>query len=259
MDDTAPFRECSVGPMASDTLQASGSRFASTRWTVVLLAKDKHAPGAAVALETLCRDYWYPLYAYARRQGSAPADAQDLTQGFFARFLEKEYLKSVSPEKGRFRSFLLVAFKRFAANEWARGRAEKRGGGEAVLSLDFAAAENLYQSGGGVHAPADLLYDQRWAVALLDRALIRLREEHADAPKNRLFDALKGFIAASKDEVNYAGIAEMLGMRPGTVRVAMHRLRQRYREIVHEEIAHTVSDPVEVESELKYLRSVLSA
>ncbi len=233
--------------------------FVTTRWSVVLAAREKDSPQSAAALETLCRSYWYPLYAYVRRQGHSPHDAQDLTQEFFARLLQKEYLQAVAREKGKFRTFLLVALKRFLANEWDRARAEKRGGGQAPLSFDAGQAETRYQVEPAATVPAETIYDRRWALTLLEQAMTRLRQEFADAGKAAEFEQLKLCLAADKGSIPYAEMAAKLGLTEGALRVAIHRLRRRFREVFREEIAHTVSRPEEIEGEVRYLLTVLAS
>jgi|SRR5581483_7944734 RNA polymerase sigma-70 factor (ECF subfamily) len=235
----------------------SNAFFLTTRWTVVLSARAQDSQSGE-ALETLCRAYWYPLYAFIRRQGSAPADAEDLTQAFFARFLEKHYLKSVNPDKGKFRSFLLASLKHFLANEWDRARTKKRGSGAVHLSLDSAAAESRY-----LQEPVDTLtperiFDREWALTLLDLVLARLRREFENENKAALFDQLKVVLTAGKGAVSNAEIAARLGMSEGAVKVAAHRLRRRYRELLKEEIAQTVTGPEQVEEEIRALFSVFT-
>jgi RNA polymerase sigma factor (sigma-70 family) len=225
---------------------------------VVLSARKKDSPQSAAALETLCRTYWYPLYAYVRRQGHSPPDAQDLTQEFFARMLEKDYLKAAAREKGRFRTFLIVALKRFLANEWDRARAQKRGGGQVLLSLDTELAEQRYRIEPAEGVTAEKIFERRWALTLLDRTMIRLREEFAGSGKEAEFNRLKGCLTADRGEISYAEIAKAMGLSEGAVRVAVHRLRKRFREIFREEIAHTVSSADEIEEEVRYLMSVLA-
>lgn len=232
--------------------------FVTTHWSVVLSARKKHSPQSAAALETLCRTYWYPLYAYVRRQGHSPPDAQDLTQEFFARLLQKDYLKAAAREKGRFRTFLIVALKRFLANEWDRVRAQKRGGGQPLLSLDAEIAEERYRIEPVEGATADRIYERRWALTLLDRTMTRLRQEFTAAGKAEEFKRLKACLTAERGDISYAEIAGALGQSEGTVRVVVHRLRKRFREIFREEIAHTVSSAEEIEEEVRYLMGVLA-
>lgn len=233
--------------------------FATTHWSVVLSAREKDSPQSAEALETLCRAYWYPLYAFVRRQGQSPEDAQDLTQSFFARLLEKDYLQSAVREKGRFRTFLLVALKRFLANEWDRARAQKRGGAQIHVPLDTELAEQRYQVEPTEGVSADGVYERRWALTLLDETMARLRREFAAAGKADEFGQLKVFLTAEKGAIGYAEIAAQAGMNEGAVRVAVHRLRRRFRELFREEIAHTVARPEDIDEEVRHLLRVLSA
>lgn len=239
---------------------ASRGRFAATRWTVVLRAREKETPEAGAALETLCRIYWPPLYAFARRQGRSPHDAQDLTQAFFARLLEDDAdaLRLVAPEKGRFRSFLLVAFKRFMANEWEKACTQKRGGGHLHVTFDTALAESGYHDSLRDEASAEKLYERRWALTLLDRAMARLREEFVATGKGSDFDCLKVQLTAPRGGTGYAEVAATLGMTEGAARVAVHRLRRRFREVFREEIAHTVADVMEIDDEVRHLLTILS-
>jgi RNA polymerase sigma factor (sigma-70 family) len=232
--------------------------FVTTHWSVVLSARRKDSPQSAAALETLCRTYWYPLYAYVRRQGHSPPDAQDLTQEFFARLLQKDYLKAAAREKGRFRTFLIVALKRFLANEWDRVRAQKRGGGQPLLSLDTDLAEQRYRIEPAESATAERIFERRWALTLLDHTMQRLREEFAAAGKAVEFDRLKTCLTAERGDISYASIAAALGMSEGAARVAVHRLRKRFRQVFREEIAHTVAGAEEIEDEVRYLMSVLA-
>jgi RNA polymerase sigma factor (sigma-70 family) len=234
------------------------SVFVTTHWSVVLSARKKDSPQSAAALETLCRTYWYPLYAYVRRQGHSPPDAQDLTQEFFARLLQKDYLKAAAREKGRFRTFLIVALKRFLANEWDRVRAQKRGGGQPLLSLDTELAEERYRVEPVEGATADRIFERRWALTLLDHTMKRLREEFTAAGKADEFKHLKACLTAERGEIAYAEVGAALGLSEGTARVAVHRLRKRFREVFREEIAHTVSSADEIEEEVRYLMGVLA-
>jgi RNA polymerase sigma factor (sigma-70 family) len=238
---------------------AEGRRvFVTTHWSVVLSARKKDSPQSAAALETLCRTYWYPLYAYVRRQGHSPHDAQDLTQEFFARLLQKDYLKAADKEKGRFRTFLMVALKRFLANEWDRLRAQKRGGGQPLLSLDTESAEERYRVEPTESATADRIFERRWALTLLDHTMTRLRQEFTAAGKAQEFTHLKTCLTAERGEISYAEIGAALGQSEATARVAVHRLRKRFRELFREEIAQTVSSAEEIEAEVRYLMGVLA-
>jgi RNA polymerase sigma-70 factor (ECF subfamily) len=224
----------------------------------MLSARAKNSSQSNEALGKLCRLYWYPLHAYVRRQGHRPHDAQDLTQEFFARLLAKDYLLAADREKGRFRTFLLVALKRFLANEWDRLRAQKRGGGRTHVPLDTDLAERRYQVEPEAGVSADKVYERRWALTLLDQTMNRLRLEFADADKLGEFEQLKVFLTAERGAIAYADIAAHTGMNEGAVRVAVHRLRRRFREIFREEIAHTVSSPDEIEAEVQHLLAALS-
>lgn len=211
-----------------------------------------------MALEELCRTYWYPLYAYVRRHGHSREDAEDLTQGFFARLLEKKYLEGVSSDGGKFRSFLLVALKRYLANEWDRANRQKRGGGVAPLSLDWQDAETRYQINPADNLSPDKLYDRAWAVVVLERVVTRLRDESVTEDKAGLYEKLKSFLMLGKSEIPYARAAADLKMSEGTVRVAVHRLRKRYRELLREEIAQTLANPAQADEEMQALFSALA-
>jgi RNA polymerase sigma factor (sigma-70 family) len=206
----------------------------------------------------LCETYWYPLYAFVRRAGRGPEDAQDLTQEFFRRLLGMEYLKAVDPARGRFRSFLLSALKHFLANEWDRESAQKRGGGKPLISLDDAEAEARYSLEPVECSSPDKLFERRWATTLLDRVLARLRQEYQDTGKGALYGALKECLTFESVAPPYVDIAARLEMTEGAVKVAVHRLRARYRELLREEIAQTVSTAAEVEEEIRYLCTVLA-
>ncbi len=229
--------------------------FLTTRWSVVLAAKSEPSPSADAALETLCRAYWYPLYAFVRRSGRGPHDAQDLTQEFFARLLAKEWLQAAAQERGRFRTFLLVALKRFLANEWHHATAQKRGGGAELLPLDTVDAEQRYA--GEPVLTADEVFDRRWAMTLLDQTLERLSGEFTSSGKQSKFKVLKDWLTAGRGEIPYAEIAGQLGASEGAARGAVHRLRKRFRELFRENIAQTVADPDGVEDEMRHLAAVL--
>jgi len=233
-------------------------RFITTPWTVVLAAADRASPECDRALETLARLYWYPLYAFVRRQGSPPQEAEDLVQGFFARLLEKDYLEGVSPEKGRFRTFLLLCVKRFLANEHDRAAAQKRGGGRRALSLDFEGAEDRYGLEPAHQMTPERIFERRWALTLLENVLAALEEDLATAGKGHLFEALKVYLAADQNAPPYAAVAAPLGMTEGAVKVAVHRLRQQYQRLIREEVARTLGDPAEVEDEIRRLFEAVS-
>jgi len=221
----------------------------------VLSARDQDSPTSRDALESLCRTYWFPLYAFVRRQGRDPHDAQDLTQEFFARLLQKEYLKSVAQEKGRFRTFLLVALKRFLANEWDRQHAQKRGGGAAIVSIDQEVAESRFAAGPAHQIQPDLLFDRQWALTLLERTMTRLHDEYVSTGRAKLFELLRGCLARDESALPYAEIASRLTLTEAAVKMAVQRLRARYREILRAEIADTVTSLEEVEEEIRHLFS----
>jgi RNA polymerase sigma factor (sigma-70 family) len=237
------------------TPPASDAWFVTTHWSVVLSAREKDSPRSAAALETLCRTYWYPLYAYLRRQGRPPHDAQDLTQGFFARLLQKDYLKAAAREKGKFRTFLLVALKRFLANEWDREHALKRGGFTQVVSIDQEVAESRFTAEPSHNVQPDVLFDRQWAMTLLERAMAQLQEEYVASGRAKLFEYLQSCLAREESALPYAEIAARLNLTEAAVKMAVHRLRNRYREILRAEVAHTVSSAEEVEEEIRHLFS----
>lgn len=219
-------------PMISsdpDSTPASGAAFAATRWSVVLSARTPGCPQSRQALETLCRHYWSPLYAYIRRQGYTSHDAQDLTQEFFARLFQKNSLAAVEREKGKFRSFLLASLKHFLANEWDRLRAQKRGGNQTIVSIDAAAEEASCAAALASTETADRLFDRRWALTLLDRTMERLRKEYEDSGKAHVYTLLRETLTSDRASVPYAHIALELKSTEGAVKVAVHRLRTRYR------------------------------
>jgi len=241
-----------------DSVSVSDQRFTTTHWSVVLLAGQTDSPQATEALERLCRTYWYPLYAYVRRQGYSPEDAQDLTQEFFARLLEKNYFAKADRDRGKFRTFLLGSLKNFLVNEWKRAGRLKRGGGVEFLFIDANVAEDRYATESANESNPDAAYEQLWAVTLIEQVLTRLRQEFKAADKARLFEELKGFIWGDKSTVSYAEIAGHLNLTEGTVKVAVHRLRQRFRELLRAEVAHTVVRPEDIDGELRHLISVAS-
>jgi len=231
--------------------------FATTRWTLVVAAKDRTAPEAQVALAAPCSAYWYPLYVFIRRQDHTADEAQDLTQAFFARLLEKDFLKMVERTKGRFRSFLLAACKHFLANERDRARAQKRGGGRQPISIDFQSAEVRYACEPSHSLTAERLFERRWAIALLNLVLGRLQEEMEQDRKGNVYECLKVYLTAGKTNVPYAQVAANLQMSEAAVKVAVHRLRRRYRELLREEIGRTVHQPAEIEAEIRDLFTAL--
>lgn len=231
--------------------------FATTHWSVVLAAGDASSPEAAAALEELCHGYWFPLYAYARRSGQDVPAAEDLTQEFFARLLQKDYLRVVDRRRGRFRWFLLTAFKCFLANEWDRERALKRGGGQRSIPLDGLTAEQRYQLEPADRHSADLLFERRWAMTLLESARARLQAEFTNAGKIDRFNLLEGSLPGERVELTYAELGAKLGMSEGAVKTEVHRMKRRYAELMREEVARTVADPAEIDLELRHLIDVL--
>ena len=231
--------------------------FATTHWSVILAAGDASSPRAQAALEALCRAYWYPLYVYVRRKGYAAEDAQDLTQEFFARLLARNYLNVADRNKGKFRSYLLGSLEHFLAREWTKAHAQKRGGGQAVHSLDETDAENRYLLEPAHALTAEKIFDRRWATTLLGQAMSRLREECVANHKGDLFGKVESLLSGEKGEASYADVAAALEMSEGAIKVAVHRLRQRYAELVRAEIAQTVATPEQADEELHYLFAVL--
>ena len=232
--------------------------FVTTHWSVVLAAARSDTTRAHAALEKLCRAYWLPIYAFVRRQGRGPHDAQDLTQAFFTRLLEKNFLADADRARGRFRSFLLAALKHFLANEWDKAGAKKRGDGRTTIPLDAAGAEAACGFEAADNTTPDKIFERRWALALLEQVLRRLREEYTREGKVTLFEQLKPTLTEVSRTVRYAEIAAQLGASEGAVKTAVHRLRRRYREILRAEIAETVADPGEIEDEIRNLFAALS-
>jgi len=248
-----------VDPAPTTPPPASDAWFVTTHWSVVLSAREPESAHFSTALETLCRTYWYPLYAYLRRQGRTPQDAQDLTQGFFARLLQKDYLRAAAREKGKFRTFLLVALKRFVANEWDREHAQKRGGFAPVVAIDQEFAESRLAADPSPNVQPDVLFDRQWAMTLLQRTMSQLQEEYVASGRSKLFEYLQGCLVRDESALPYAEIASRLNLTEAAVKMAIHRLRARYREILRAEIAHTVSSTEEVEDEVRHLFSAFSS
>ena len=224
---------------------------------MVLAAGQADSAETSQALQTLCRAYWYPLYCYVRRAGHTPEDAQDLTQEFFARLLEKNYFARASRERGRFRSFLLTSLKNFLTNEYHRSARLKRGGSQSMISFDTANAENRYVAEPVDTATPETLYEQRWALALLENALARLRDEYSAHGRGPMFDLLKDYVWGERNAASYTDIAAQLDLTEEAVKKAVQRLRHRYRDMLRTEIAHTVTTAAEVEEELQYLVRLL--
>jgi RNA polymerase sigma-70 factor (ECF subfamily) len=247
---SAPSSEANAG--------ARGPVFVTTQWSVVLDAARSDTTRAQAALEKLCRTYWYPLYAYVRRRGHPAPDAQDLTQAFFARLLEHNWVGAADRERGRFRTFLLTAMSRFLSDEWDRLRAQKRGGGVVHVPVQLDTAETRYG-----HEPADddtpeQCFERRWALTLLETVLQRLRVEYERAGKSELFATLNSSLVGGLESQPYAELAAQLGMNEGAVKVAVHRLRKRYRHLLRAEIAQTTAGTEDMEDELRHLFAVLA-
>jgi RNA polymerase sigma-70 factor (ECF subfamily) len=238
---------------------AGPSQFTTTHWSVVLTAATYPDPTATAALEELCRTYWFPLYAFVRRRGMDGHSAQDVVQGFFAQLLEHRSICNRTPEKGRFRSFLLASMNYYLADLADHERAAKRGGGQVPLALDALAAEERYRLEPVDRFTPEMIYERRWALALLDRALARLDAEFNDPDRGRLFQTVRPILFDPAWAGRTPELAASLGMSPGALRVATHRIRQRFRQLFREEVAWTVEDPSEIEEELRYLQGVLAA
>jgi len=232
--------------------------FATTRWSVVQAAGDKADSQSAAALQTLCQSYWYPLYAYVRQKGYGPQDAEDLTQSFFIHLLEKDRLGRLTRDKGKFRSFLLTALNHFLVDQWKRASAQKRGGEHQIFRLDREEAEARFLQEPVDTTTAERLYEQNWAVTLLNTVFAQLQQEQADKGKAEQFEHLKFCLTGQRSAVPYAELAETMKLSQAALKVLVHRLRQRYRELLRQEVAHTVSGPDEVEEEMQYLRQILS-
>ena len=242
---------------STESPTVAGPVFVTTHWSVVLAAGARDTTRAYDALSRLCQSYWYPLYAYVRRRGYSSPDAEDLTQGFFARLLQKESLLTLSREGGRFRSFLLKSLNHFLTDEWRRATARKRGGGQPP-SLDAATAETRYQLEPTDERTPETLYDRSWALALLNSTYQRLSHEYTQAGKGALFDQLKFCLTGERSAIPYAELASQLRLPENTLKTLVHRLRQRYRALLHEEVAQTVSSTAEVEEELRALFRALT-
>jgi RNA polymerase sigma factor (sigma-70 family) len=232
--------------------------FTTTHWSVVLAAGQQKSPQAAEALERLCRTYWRPLYVYVRRRGYGPEDAQDLTQQFFALFLENERFGLADPDRGKFRTFLLKSVQHFLSDEWKRVHRAKRGGGFVSIPLDSQAAEDGCAVELTEALTPERAYERRWAMTLLEWVLGALREEYVQAGKGPLFEALEDFLWGPDTSISHARIAEKLGMTEGAIRVAVHRLREHYRDRLRTEVAQTVGNPAEVDEELRHLITLMN-
>ena len=227
--------------------------FATTSWTVVLAAGRGNMPQAKAALEQLCAAYWFPLYAYIRRRGYSKEDSEDLTQGFFARFLSENLFVAADSERGRFRSFLLGTLKHFLANEWRRSQCGKRGGQAVHVNIDWLDADAQFQVAAAAGQNPDRVFDREWAVALLARVIVLLGAECASTGRAAQFEEMKVYLTVGKGAIPYAVAAKALGIEEGAVRVAVHRLRKRYRELLRNEISQTLSDPAQIDEEMRAL------
>ncbi len=241
--------------MSDAVRTAVGGRrgFATTRWSLVLAASEGGSAESERALEELCSQYWYPLYAYACRRGYGSEDARDLTQAFFAKLLEKRDLRTADPLRGRFRTFLLTAMKNFLAGEWRKENTQKRGGAVKVLSLDFDSAEESYRLEPYHELSPEAIFERRWALALLERAVTDLQSQYSKAGDSELFDALKGTLGVEGDLPAFAELSRRLGRSEGALRTAASRLRSRWRKRLRELVAETVRDESQVEDELRSL------
>ncbi len=233
--------------------------FRTTHWTIVLAAREKDGTVAREALASLCSTYWYPLYAFTRRQGSSPHETEDLTQEFFFRFLERHALGSVQPAAGKFRSFLLACLKNFLAHERERAHAQRRGGGQPLIPLEGADAESRYSLEPADQRTPEVVFERRWAFAVLERTMTELRREYVTAGKCELFEALQSFLPGGHGDASRADLAAKRGVSVGAIDVAIHRLRQRFGNLLRAQVAQTVSSGAEVEEEIRYLISVIGS
>ena len=232
--------------------------FVTTHWSIIISAGGSDTTRARDALARLCQTYWYPLYAYVRRRGYSPHDAQDLTQAFFAQLLERQSLAAADPERGRFRSFLLGAMNHFLVNAWQKARAQKRGSGSQTISLDLAAAEERFDLEPADNASPDKIFEKQWALTLLGEVLNRLEAEYQREGKGDLFAALKQTLMGARESQPYSDLAVKLGMNENAIKVAVHRLRRRYRELVRGEIAGTLAQTRDIEEEMRHLFAALA-
>ena len=244
--------------VASTSQQKGPQAFPATHWSLVLRAGKNSTTGARAALSSLCQIYWFPLYAHARRRGFSPHDAEDLTQEFFAQLLRRQAFAVADPNRGRFRSFLLAAMSNFLASEREKARAQKRGAGRGILSLDLSAAEQRYDLEPADNATPDKAFDRQWALTLLDEVLRKLEAEYEREGKRDLFAALRKTLAGARESQPYAELSASLGMSESAVKMAVHRLRKRYRDLIQEEIANTVAQPEEVGLEMRHLFGALA-
>lgn len=234
------------------------SRFATTHWSVILAAGNQSSPDYQQALSNLYETYWYPLYAYLRRRGYHRQQAEDYTQEFFASLLERHSIEKADPKQGKFRSFLLASLKNFLSDEWDREKAQKRGGDRKLFSLDIDDGETRYISEPADDLTPEKLFERAWAISVLNQVMARLKAEYIDADKQQLFDHLKIYLTAEQDSIPYRDAAALLNMTEGAVRIAVHRFKKRYGEIVREEIAQTVATAEQIEEELCELFAALA-
>jgi RNA polymerase sigma factor (sigma-70 family) len=240
------------------TIRHAPPGFPHTRWSVVLAATQGEWRESAAALDVICRAYWYPLYAYVRRCGKSSPDAQDLTQEFFRRLLEKRWLGDADRAKGKLRTFLITALKNFMANEWRHASARRRGGAATHVQVDTTFAESRYAADPAARLPAEEIFDRQWALTLLDLTLERLRMEFAESGRPNDFEVLKGSLMAARGEIDYAVLAAELKASEGAVRVAVHRLRKRFREVYRDEISQTLPEGADIDDELRHLAAALA-
>lgn len=245
-------------PSEANSVQPPAQLFATTQWSAVVTAGGDTSPESHRALELLCTSYWYPLYAYVRRQGYSVEDAQDLTQQFFMRLLERKYLKLADPNRGRFRTFLLTSLKNFLINEWNKANREKRGGGCQVVSLDTERTETRLRAEPADDRTPEKAFARRWAMVVLDRVLNELEAECVVNGRGQMFEEIKSSLSSDGSESSYAEIAQRLGMTEGNLKVNVHRLRHRYRELLRAEIARTVDSPADVDDEIRELLAALN-
>jgi RNA polymerase sigma factor (sigma-70 family) len=239
-------------------LRSGPSAFSTTHWTIVLSAKDGTSVAAKAALETLCRNYWPPLYAFLRRDGFTPHDAEDLVQGFFERLLAKEYLQEVRPEKGRFRSFLLTSLRNFVSNQRRADACQRRSGYRKRLEADFSEIEVLFRTELSSNRSPEMSYDRRWAMMVMERARRRLEEDQREAGRSLQFELFRTLLFVEPSDEEYAAIRRRFGLNRTHANVVVHRLRKRFRDLLRDEIIHTVSDSDELDAEYRYLLAVLA-
>jgi RNA polymerase sigma-70 factor (ECF subfamily) len=256
-----PYKLFFVTPHTANSvdLPTEAMGFHTTHWSVVMAARAGEEKQKHLALASLCATYWYPLYAFVRRRGLSPHEAEDLTQEFFCQFLERNALSGVRPAAGKFRSFLLACLKNFLSNERERARAQRRGGGRALLSLDTVDAERRYLLEPADQLTPDAVFERRWAFAVLERTIATLRQEYSTSEKIQQFEELEGFLPGGPANGSRADLAAKRGVSVGAVDVAIHRLRQRFGALLREQVAQTVSSEAEIEGELRYLISVLGS